>query len=655
MWIEHITNTQALMFVAGVFMVAWIVFKLIPSPDADESEYETFTKDEIAAYDGELPKYFLAAAFALFLGSLHTVIKNLPGFWQWLWEAGYGGHLFRDLSNSHIIIVGGGTVLLTAFTWYALPRFVNRPLYSKSLASISFWLTIVGVFGFYLSWMILGLVEGNMVRQGMDYQAAKDLLGNYHRLPTGLTSSIMGFGYWSYVLNVFLTVFVARKVQSKPLNYLTKFSIVSAAGLFVGTVQGVIQVMPDNADWIHEAGHFGEYVDPISHAHINLVTGMIISLIAFLAFFSSQMDGINIKRKEVNLTFWVMASGSLAFYFTFLFLGLILGGAEVDASGIQAPELVTFLRRWQSVLLAVSGSWMLLGFWMYFRMIWRSLGRNIWTQVRDATPAGFWLVSGVALFIGTLQGLLQAIPTTHEILTIAEEIPNIHAQLNMVGGVLIALIGLVNLLLPELLEESINLHLRRISLSGISAGIGLYYLATMTTGLIRAHYLQQGMTDLQAAIQLTWIAPLILFLSAIPMLIGYTAFGLGLWRITADYRKAWFANLQSLPNRYHGDVPEWQKNIPVRNYLMIEAIGAIFGFPGIGWIFSGHALWGIPLALAGPGIAWAIIPMLFSPYGDGGLKAYGATALLMYLLITTTLSVMLLWFMSSKQQYEAEL
>ena len=51
-----------------------------------------------------------------------------------------------------------------------------------------------GVFGFYLSRLVLGLVEGQMVRQGWDYLTAKEVLGNWHRLPTAVTASIMGSG-----------------------------------------------------------------------------------------------------------------------------------------------------------------------------------------------------------------------------------------------------------------------------------------------------------------------------------------------------------------------------------------------------------------------------------------------------------------------------
>jgi hypothetical protein len=102
-------------FVAGIIGFAWLFFRLVPSGDYKPKKIN-FSQAEIGAYDHEIPKYFLVAAFSLVLGSFHAVVKNLPGFWQWLWKAGYGGHLFRDLSNSHIIIVGGGTIMLTAIT-----------------------------------------------------------------------------------------------------------------------------------------------------------------------------------------------------------------------------------------------------------------------------------------------------------------------------------------------------------------------------------------------------------------------------------------------------------------------------------------------------------------------------------------------------------
>jgi heme/copper-type cytochrome/quinol oxidase subunit 1 len=176
---------------------------------------------------------------------------------------------------------------------------------------MSFWFTVIGVFGFYLAWLVLGLIEGNMVAHGWDYVAAKEFLGKAHKLPTAITSGIMGLGYWTYVLNVFLTGFAARKVARKSLGYLTKFALVSAGALFIGTVQGVIQVLPKNADWIHAAGKFGQYVDPISHSHVNLVTGMMVSLGAFLIYFSPMLKGKTFTRRESNRLFWILVPGSL--------------------------------------------------------------------------------------------------------------------------------------------------------------------------------------------------------------------------------------------------------------------------------------------------------------------------------------------------------
>ena len=75
----------------------------------------------------------------------------------------------------------------------------------------------------------------------------------------------MGIGYWCFAATVFLTVFQARLVRvPKPNGHLWKFLATGAAGLTVGTVQGVIQVQPSNADWLFRAGHAGEWIDPIA-------------------------------------------------------------------------------------------------------------------------------------------------------------------------------------------------------------------------------------------------------------------------------------------------------------------------------------------------------------------------------------------------------
>ena len=645
MHIENFNDLQALLFIVGVIGFSVLLYRLIPAGKAAAAGRD-YSWDEITQYDHQLPLYFLAAALSLTIGGLHTVIKNIPGFWEWLWAAGYGGHLFRDLSNSHIVIVGGGTIMLTAITWYILPRVCGRPLYSRILAGASFWFTLVGLLGFYISWLVLGLVEGQMVAHGWDYLAAKDYLGNWHKLPTAISASIMGMGYWTYVLNAFLTAFAARFVKNKPAGNIARFLLVAAGGLFIGTVQGVIQVLPANADWIRLAGNFGEYVDPISHAHVNLVTGTMVGLAGFFLYFSPRMKTQPVSQRQANSIFWTLVPGSLAFYLSFLLLGLILGNQANGYGGISAPQLAPILKQNQYLILSFSGTAMLVGFWMYFLTIWRGLRLrrmikkgSLWYELKSARPNAFWLVSTFALVIGTFQGLLQVIPATAQFLDISSEVPNIHAQLNMIGGVVLALIGLVYLLLPELVGQEVEKRFRRWSLLGISSGIGMYYLVTLITGLLRMRWLVQGFSDAQAAEKLGWAAPTLLFLTAIPMAAGYLAFGAGLWKATRVYRAEWLESVQTFPERYHGKPIPWKQQAPMAYFLLPELISAAVGFPGLGWLLAGKSWPGIPLLLGGQVFAWAVIPLLMDPFGAGPLSGLGILPPVVYLSVTTLLSV----------------
>ncbi len=403
--------------------------------------------------------------------------------------------------------------------------------------------------------------------------------------------------------------------------------VVSAGALFIGTVQGVIQVLPANADWIHDAGKFGQYVDPISHAHINLVTGMIVSLAAFVGYFSSRLGGKAISRRAMNIVFWVLVPGSLFFYLTFLLTGLILGGA------IDVPAaLFTFLSQNFLVLIAISGVAMLAGFWAYFAVTGVSLRfQHLKQHFLAATPTAFWLVSLIALFIGTIQGLLQALPATSRLLTTPEEIPNIHAQLNMIGGVLLALIGLVYYLLPELTGKRASAKLMRLSLIGISFGIAGYYTLTLMTGLRRMGYMEQGMTSVQAAAQLTWLAPLTLFVMAIPILVGFSAFGLAVYRATSEFRAEFGADFRRIPVRFSGPMPSSLNRINPIYMIVIEVVGSLFGWPGLGWLFAGQTMIGIAFLMIGPAITWALLPMLFSPFSDTMLSQWNWYVLIVWL------------------------
>ena len=62
----------------------------------------------------------------------------------------------------------------------------------------------------------------------------------------------------------------------------------------------MIQVQPAHADWLYRAGHAGEWIDPISHAHINLVTGLTMLVAGVLFALAPQLGGTAPSRALAN-------------------------------------------------------------------------------------------------------------------------------------------------------------------------------------------------------------------------------------------------------------------------------------------------------------------------------------------------------------------
>jgi hypothetical protein len=86
-----------------------------------------------------------------------------------------------------------------------------------------------------------------------------------------------------------------------------------------------------------------------------------------------------------------------------------------------------------------------------------------------------------------------------------------------------------------------------------------------------------------------------------------------------------------MPARFSGPMPERLKRLPRTAILGIEFVGGLFGWPGLGWLFAGRAIPAVGLLLIGPVIAWALLPMLFSPYSNSSLSQWGWSTLLAWL------------------------
>jgi hypothetical protein len=638
MYVKHLSSLQFLTYVAFFAVVIAAIMRFLPGK-APALRREPYRPEELGAEDQRLAKYFVASGAFLVVGGLHMAAKNLPWVADWLARGGYAGHLVRDLSNTHLMIVGGGTLAATGLTWYVLPRVVGRPLASPGLAQASFWFTAVGLAIFYLALVENGIVMSNLIAHGSNYEAAKAHMGNWYKMPVGMGAGIMGLGYWCFAANVFLTVFQARLVRiPKPDGHLWKFFVTGTAALTVGTVQGVIQVQPANADWLYNAGHAGEWIDPISHAHINLVTGLTMLVAGICFYLLPTLGGARPSRRLADGCFWSLLAGSLAFYFSALFLGLHEGRLVVNR--LLTPEQAEKATALHPFLIMGSGIAMFAAFWLLLAVLVR-------TSLPIRGPLRpFVLAACAALALGTLQGPVQAFPAVTELLDegadAGDVIVNLHSQLNMLGGLMVILVGLGLAVLVRLGAAWPSRN-ARVALVGISLGMACYYAFGVAFAALEAHKVMAGATFEDAVSSLEPWSGLVLVPAATVVFAGFVAYWISAWRMTERQWELGRRALATVPRRYTGRVPRRVRARPPAALAGYELPLAVLGFPGVGWLFAGFPFTASILLLAGPALAWAVIPIAFSPYADGPLRGLGWKVELFYLPLSAVLSAALLF------------
>jgi cbb3-type cytochrome oxidase subunit 1 len=154
-----------------------------------------------------LLKFIVASASFMFVGTVHGVLQVIHPIRMWLDSIGspYGGpgHMIDPLAHAHINMVGGVVLLVMATSYYLLPIFTQRPLYSERLVNHTFWWTTLGVCGFYTTLMIFGIWEGNL---SLTNPAAVESVHRYYPPVIALVSTAMGIGFWCYFANIFVSL-----------------------------------------------------------------------------------------------------------------------------------------------------------------------------------------------------------------------------------------------------------------------------------------------------------------------------------------------------------------------------------------------------------------------------------------------------------------
>ena len=163
-----------------------------------------------------LVKFLVVSAFSLFIGTMHGMLQVVPPIRAWLDSIGspFGGpgHMIDPLAHAHMNLVGGVVMLVMGVTYYLLPILCNRKIYSLRLVEYSFWLMVLGVYGFYAVQMVFGIWEGYwMFHDTVVWQAVHHWYGRW----VAVAGTTMAAGFVAYFANVALTLVSRTPVEGK--------------------------------------------------------------------------------------------------------------------------------------------------------------------------------------------------------------------------------------------------------------------------------------------------------------------------------------------------------------------------------------------------------------------------------------------------------
>ncbi len=154
-----------------------------------------------------------------------------------------------------------------------------------------------------------------------------------------------------------------RKEEKRLLKYV----VTSAAFLFVGTVHGVLQVLRPVREYLDSIGSPyggpGHMIDPLAHAHINVVGGVVLLLMALTYFLLPRITNKKLySYRLVEHSYWWTTLGLIGFYSTLL----IFGFWEGELMLADDPEGMEAAHAYYGPTISIVATAMGMGFWIYF-------------------------------------------------------------------------------------------------------------------------------------------------------------------------------------------------------------------------------------------------------------------------------------------------
>lgn len=159
-----------------------------------------------------LSKFLVLSALSFFIGTVHGMLQVMPPIRAWLDSIGspFGGpgHMIDPLAHAHMNLVGGVVLMVMGVSFYLLPVFTGKKIYSIKMIDHTFWWVSIGVYSFYIIQMIFGIWEGLLLHTKPEEIAS---VHHYYGPAMALSGTTMLVGFSAFFANVLLTVLVSPK------------------------------------------------------------------------------------------------------------------------------------------------------------------------------------------------------------------------------------------------------------------------------------------------------------------------------------------------------------------------------------------------------------------------------------------------------------
>ena len=113
------------------------------------------------------------------------------------------------VGHAHIGVLGFAGVTALGGLYFILPRITGRPLYSRFLADVQYWLILIGITGFAVVLTTVGLIQGNAWYNGETLYRTLPEIQPYYILRASLGSLIM-IGAYIGLYNVIRSLYFNR-------------------------------------------------------------------------------------------------------------------------------------------------------------------------------------------------------------------------------------------------------------------------------------------------------------------------------------------------------------------------------------------------------------------------------------------------------------